>query len=167
MSVEITNEAEFIFDFDVNELVTSVVERCLDYEKCPYESKVTVTFTDNKSIREINSTHRNIDKETDVLSFPMVEYEAPGDFSGLESDNSMYDCFDPDTGELILGDIVISAERAASQALEYGHTIKREIGFLVAHSMFHLFGYDHMEERERVLMEQKQREVLELLGIKR
>lgn len=168
MSVEITKEIEATFDFDVDELVNTVIEGCLDYEKCPYEAKVMVTFTDNETIKEINSRYRNIDRETDVLSFPMVEYEKAGDFSILEADDDIiYDCFEPDTGELVLGDIVISVERAKEQAREYGHTLKREIGFLVAHSMFHLFGYDHMEEDERIAMEKRQREVLELLGITR
>lgn len=168
MSVEITKEIEATFDFDVDELVNTVIEGCLDYEKCPYEAKVMVTFTDNETIKEINSRYRNIDRETDVLSFPMVEYEKAGDFSILEADDDIiYDCFEPDTGELVLGDIVISVERAKEQAKEYGHTLKREIGFLVAHSMFHLFGYDHMEEDERIAMEKRQREVLELLGITR
>lgn len=168
MSVEITKEIESTFDFDVDELVNTVIEGCLDYEKCPYEAKVMVTFTDNETIKEINSRYRNIDRETDVLSFPMVEYEKAGDFSILEADDDIiYDCFEPDTGELVLGDIVISVERAKEQAKEYGHTLKREIGFLVAHSMFHLFGYDHMEEDERIAMEKRQREVLELLGITR
>ncbi len=168
MSIEITKEVELDFDFDIDKLAGDVIEGCLDYEKCPYEAKVMVTFTDNETIREINSQYRGIDKETDVLSFPMVEYETPGDFSVLEGEEDIvYDCFEPDTGELILGDIVISVDRAKSQAEEYGHSIKREIAFLIAHSMFHLFGYDHMEDDERETMEARQREVLSQLGITR
>lgn len=168
MSVVIEKETDFTVDFDVEKLVCQVIDRCLEYEQCPYEAWVSVTFTDNEGIREINSQHRNIDSATDVLSFPMIEYKKPGDFSALENDAAVLcEYFEPDTGELILGDIVISVERAREQAEEYGHSFKREIGFLVAHSMFHLFGYDHMEETEREDMEKRQREVLDSLGIAR
>jgi probable rRNA maturation factor len=166
MSIIIENEAEFQVDFDMDELVEMVVLRCLEYENCPYEAAVSVTFTDNEGIRALNDEHRNIDKVTDVLSFPMVEYEKAGDFSILEKDeDAIYEYFDPDSGELMLGDIVISVERAKEQAEEYGHSVKREIGFLIAHSMFHLFGYDHMNDDEREDMEKRQREVLDSLKI--
>lgn len=168
MSVIIEKETEFTVDFDLEKLVCQIVDRCLEYEKCPYEAWVSVTFTDNEGIREINREHRNIDNVTDVLSFPMIEYEKAGDFSFLERDEAMLcEYFEPDTGELMLGDIVISVERAEEQAEEYGHGIKRELGFLVAHSMFHLLGYDHMETEDRENMEKRQREVLDSLGITR
>lgn len=167
MSVVIEKETDFTVDFDIEKLVCQVIDRCLEYEKCPYEAWVSVTFTDNDGIRAINSEHRGIDSATDVLSFPMIEYEKAGDFSMLENEDMLCEYFEPDTGELMLGDIVISIERAREQAEEYGHSIKREIGFLVAHSMFHLFGYDHMEETEREDMEKRQREVLDSLGIAR
>ena len=101
--------------------------------------------------------------------FPMVNYDEPGQFEFLEDDDNpaIYEYFEPDTGELMLGDIVISSEKVYSQAEEYGHSVKRELGFLVAHSMLHLFGYDHMEEDERVVMEAKQSEILDRLGITR
>lgn len=168
MSVIIEKETEFTVDFDLEKFVCQIADRCLEYEKCPYEAWVSVTFTDNEGIREINKEHRNIDNATDVLSFPMIEYEKAGDFSFLERDEAMLcEYFEPDTGELMLGDIVISVERAEEQAQEYGHSLKREIGFLVAHSMFHLLGYDHMETEERENMEKRQREVLDSLGITR
>lgn len=166
MSLDIEFEAEFECNFDINELAEKVVNACLDYETCPYEAYVMITFTDNEGIRQINREHRDIDRATDVLSFPMVDYDKPGDFSILESE-AAYEYFDPDTGELILGDIVISHEKAREQAVEYGHSFKREIGFLIAHSMFHLMGYDHMDEVERADMERRQREVLEKIGITR
>lgn len=168
MSVIIEKETEFTVDFDLEKLVCQIADRCLEYEKCPYEAWVSVTFTDNEGIREINKEHRNIDNATDVLSFPMIEYEKAGDFSFLERDETLLcEYFEPDTGELMLGDIVISVERAEEQAKEYGHSIKRELGFLVAHSMFHLLGYDHMETEDRENMEKRQREVLDSLGITR
>ena len=100
----------------------------------------------------------------DVLSFPMIDYPEPGTFDFLEEEE---DCFDPESGELTLGDIVISKEKVLSQAEEYGHSPKREYAFLIAHSVLHLTGYDHMEEEERQVMEQKQREIMERLDILR
>lgn len=166
MEVYIERETDNVFDFDYEELIREVVVGAVDYINCPYESTVNVTLVDNDSIKEINSEHRGIDKATDVLSFPMIEYEIPGNFDNLEGDE-YNDCFDPDTGELMLGDIVISVDKVNEQAKEYGHSIKRELGFLVAHSMFHLFGYDHMEDEERIEMESLQKELLNKLGITR
>ena len=113
----------------------------------------------------MNLEHRQIDRPTDVLSFPMLEYETPGDFSFLEEDGE--DCFDPDTGELLLGDIVISADKVMEQAEEYGHSVKREYAFLITHSMLHLMGYDHMMEEDAKEMEYLQEEILKELGIGR
>ena len=158
-------EAEQQIEFDYEELIHKVINTCLDYVDCPYETEVSILLTNDKEIQSINKEFREIDKATDVLSFPTIEYEQPGDFSKLEE--TQEDCFNPETGEMILGDIVISVERAIKQANEYGHTLEREIAFLVAHSMFHLFGYDHMEEVERIDMERKQNEVLTRMNILR
>ncbi len=130
--------------------------------KIPYECQLSFTFTDDKGIAEINKEFRNIDSATDVLSFPMLEPSEPGDITGITEDDPDY--FDPDTGELLLGDIVISVERAYAQASEYGHSIKREIAFLTAHSMLHLLGYDHMTDDERVIMEDLQEAILNEKG---
>ena len=127
-------------------------------------SVYTLHVVDNDEIHEINNRQRNIDRPTDVLSFPMLEYDKPGDFDKFEND--LY-AFDPDTGELTLGDIVISYDKVISQAEEYNHSVKREFAFLVAHSMLHLFGYDHIDDNERMEMEQKQKEILNNLGITR
>ena len=108
---------------------------------------------------------RQIDNPTDVLSFPMCDFETPGDFSLLEETPEEY--FNPDTGELMMGDIVISVEKVKEQAEKYGHSETRELAFLVAHSMLHLFGYDHMEEQEAKIMEEKQKEILEQMNILR
>ncbi len=158
---EVSNQFEFNFE----DMAKKVVEACLDYEDCPYESEVSILLTDNEQIRQINQEFRDIDAPTDVLSFPVIEYNTPGDFSELEEAAITY--FHPETGELLLGDIVISIDRAKSQAEEYGHSLMREMAFLIAHSMFHLFGYDHMEEEERRLMEDKQKDVLNKLQILR
>jgi probable rRNA maturation factor len=168
MAIFIENEIDAKFDFDYNEVIESVINEAANYVGCPYEISVEVTIVDNETIRQINKEQRDIDNPTDVLSFPMVEYEIAGDFEFLDKDDPyVYEYFEPDTGELILGDIVISSDKVYSQAEEYGHSVKRELGFLVAHSMLHLFGYDHMEDEERVVMETKQKEILERLGITR
>jgi probable rRNA maturation factor len=158
---EVTNQ----FDFDFESMEKKVVEACLDYEQCPYEAEVSILLTDNEQIRQINQEYRGIDTPTDVLSFPVIEYPTPGDFSELEEAVAEY--FHPETGELLLGDIVISIDRAISQAEEYGHSLMRELAFLTTHSMFHLFGYDHMEDEERKIMEEKQNCVLDKLQILR
>ena len=115
----------------------------------------------------MNRTYRGIDRETDVLSFPLQEYDAPGSFERFEDPEIQSDAFDPDSGELLLGDIVICADRVASQAREYGHSEKREFAFLVAHSMLHLTGYDHMEAEEREVMEDMQRKIMDMVQIPR
>ena len=165
MTIEIEYEAEQQLDLPYEEIIRQVVEASLDYEACPYEAQVSVVLTDNARIQEINAEFRQIDRPTDVLSFPLVDYETPAEFAGLEDAEGEY--VDPDTGELMLGDIVISVEKVTEQAEKYGHSEKRELAFLTAHSMLHLMGYDHMEEEERVVMERKQAEILEHLGITR
>ena len=156
-------EANVKLDFDYETLIKKVIEACTDYEDCPYETEVSILLTDDNAIQEINKEYRDMDAPTDVLSFPVTDFEIPGDFSNIEEEHP--DSFHPETGELLLGDIVISVERAIKQAAEYGHSIEREIAFLTAHSMFHLFGYDHIEDEERRIMEDKQREVLDKLAI--
>ncbi len=147
-------------------MINRVVEAALDHLACPYEAQVNVLLTDNAAIAEINRDYREIDRPTDVLSFPMMAFETPGDLAFLE-EAPAEDYFDPDTGELLLGDIIISVEKVIEQAELYGHSRQRELGFLVAHSMLHLFGFDHMEEDERLIMEEKQREIMDLTGLKR
>lgn len=164
MRIYLENEGDLQLDLSYEELINTVAEAVLDYEECPYEAQAEVLLTSGDAIREINKEFRQIDKPTDVLSFPMVDFSEPAGYDILETDDSY---FDPETGELMLGNIVISKERVISQAEEYGHSIKREFSFLIAHSMLHLLGYDHMEEDERAVMEAKQREILDRLGITR
>lgn len=146
------------------ELARKVIEEAIEYVECPYETEVNLLLTMNEEIHQMNMEFREIDRPTDVLSFPMVDYEEPGEFDFLEDS---FEYFNPESGELMLGDIVISKEKVIAQAEEYGHSIEREYAFLIAHSMLHLFGYDHMEEDERVVMESKQKEILERLQILR
>ena len=158
MTVSIEYEAEEKLDLPYEKIIKEIVEASLDFEKCPYEAEVNVILTDNETIREINRDHRQIDSATDVLSFPMVDYEAPSDFDHVE--DAVEDYFNPETGELILGDIIVSVEKVIEQAEKYGHSRERELAFLIAHSMLHLCGYDHMEDAEREVMETRQREIL-------
>lgn len=163
MTIEIEYEAEL--SLPAEEIITSVVGEALCLVQCPYDIELNVLLTDNAAIQEINREQRGIDAPTDVLSFPMIEYGTPADFSLVEECAEEF--FDPDTGELLLGDIVISVDKVREQAESYGHSQKRELAFLTAHSMLHLFGYDHMEDRERLIMEEKQREILDRLSIGR
>ncbi len=165
MTFYVENETDYRFPFSIEALTKEVCEAVLDAEKCPYEVQVNLVVTDNAGIRELNRECRGIDRETDVLSFPNVDFQQEGVFDIDEDAEADY--FDPDTGELILGDIMISVDRCLEQAESYGHSIKREFAFLVAHSMFHLCGYDHMEEAEAKVMEQKQEDILTGLGITR
>ena len=162
MTIDISYETDIELDIPYEDIVRQMVVAALDYENCPYEAEVSVTVVDDKEIQKINKTYRNIDKATDVLSFPMYEYEKAADFDNLDDS-----AFNPESGELLLGDIVISAEKVTAQAKEYGHSKEREFAFLLVHSMLHLLGYDHMEEEERLVMESKQKEILELNDYKR
>ena len=164
MTLIFEEEGELRLDLPCEELATKVIVAALDYEDCPYEVEVNLLLTMNDEIQEMNQNFRQIDRATDVLSFPMIDYEEAGNFEFLED---VMDAFHPESGELMLGDIVISKEKVLSQAEEYGHSVEREYAFLIAHSMLHLFGYDHMEEEERMVMEAKQREIMEQLQILR
>lgn len=165
MTFYVENETEKKLPFSEEEILSDVMESVLTVEGCPYEASVNLLLTDGAGIREYNKNFRQTDAETDVLSFPNLDFEKPGDFSGAEACEA--DCFDPDSGELLLGDIILNLERVEVQAEEYGHSIKREFAFLLAHSLYHLCGYDHMEEGEAQLMEEKQEAVLQSLGITR
>ncbi len=165
MTSYVENETGQAFSFDEKSLLDRVAEAVLDIENCPYEAAVNLLITDDAGIREYNKNYRDIDSETDVLSFPNLEFETPGDFSGVEE--RVADCFDPDSGELVLGDIILNVTRVKEQAAAYGHSVLREYAFLIAHSLYHLCGYDHMEPEEAALMEEKQEAVLQALSITR
>lgn len=165
MTFYVENETDVTFPFDVEQIVEQVAEAVLDAEGCPYEATINVLLTDNEGIHGFNKEYRGIDRETDVLSFPNLDFESPADFDIDESREADY--FDPDSGELILGDIIISVDKIQEQAESFGHSTKREFAFLVAHSMLHLCGYDHMEAEEAKVMEGKQEKILTELGITR
>lgn len=152
--IDYSNEQEKISPPDNAEaLIENCARAALEEEGIEDDAEVSVTFVDNSRIRELNKEFRDIDRETDVLSFPMCGEE------GFE--------VNPDTDAIMLGDIVISLEKAASQAAEYGHSFERETAFLTVHSLFHLLGYDHMTDAEEKEMFDKQEKVLTKLNITR
>lgn len=162
MTINVENEYEGTMPEELSEerirqIADRVINKALEHENCPYEAEVDLLITDDEHIRELNSEYRNLDRSTDVLSFPLISYEEPADFEGFDDFD---DLFNPDSGELMLGDIVISIDHCMAQAAEYGHGITREFAFLIAHSMLHLMGYDHMTESEAAEMERHQEEIL-------
>lgn len=162
MTINIEKEVEVSFPFDYKKLAEEVVLAALDAEDFPFEAEIGLLLVSLKGIQEINFQQRNLDKPTDVLSFPMIAYERPGDFTGIEREE---DNFNPDTGEAMLGDIVLCVDKVKEQAERFGHSEMREFSFLILHSMLHLFGYDHMTKEEAGEMEEKQRKILDQMGI--
>lgn len=165
MGIFFDTEGDMAIPPNYHFIVEDIINASLEYLKCPYECEINVLFTDDEGIRYINKEQRGIDAPTDVLSFPSLEYEVPGDFSFITEADIWF--FNPDSGELVLGDIVLNIDRISSQAELYGHTRKRELAFLTAHSMLHLAGYDHIDDAEREQMEKKQEEILEAKGYTR
>ena len=143
------NEQErFAVTYSLKMLIRRAVVSTLEYESFDGDAEVSITFTDNEGIRVLNAEHRGIDRPTDVLSFPLNDPES-------------------EEWESELGDVVISLERAAEQAEEFGHSFSREVAFLTVHSMLHLLGYDHVNsEAEDAEMRRRQREILEGMGLR-
>lgn len=145
---------------EILKLIEKAARLCVKRENFSHPCEATITLTDNETIREINREHREIDKATDVLSFPLLEFVdgqadiQPGDL-------------DPETNQVLLGDIIISVEKALEQAENYGHSFEREMAFLTVHGMLHLLGHDHEDEQEEKIMFAKQDAVLEEMGLKR
>lgn len=158
-------DREDIFDFDYKGVAESVCNAVLSYLKCPFECEVDILITDNEQIKIINNDTRNIDRETDVLSFPNLFFDEPAAFD--IDDGELCDYVNPENNLVVLGEVILSYDRILSQAQEYGHSVKREYAFLIAHSMLHLCGYDHMEENEAAVMEDLQRIILDGIGITR
>ena len=132
-------------------LIKEVVSRVLEEEKVLPEVDVYITLTNNEEIHKINKEYRDVDRPTDVLSFPMYERD---EIAGLKNDTD-------DEIEKILGDIIVSIEKVREQAEEYGHSFERELAYLVTHGMLHLLGYDHMIEEEKAVMRKREEEILE------
>lgn len=138
-------------------LIKEVVSRVLEEERVLPEVDVYITLTNNEEIHKINKEYRDVDRPTDVLSFPMYERD---EIAGLKNDTD-------DEIEKILGDIIVSIEKVREQAEEYGHSFERELAYLVTHGMLHLLGYDHMIEEEKTVMRKREEEILETLNITR
>lgn len=150
---------EEIEEIDEESLIRTVVETVLKEEGVKKDVDVYITLTHNENIRQINAEHRNIDKPTDVLSFPMFERE---EIPTLKEESS-----EDELVETMLGDIIVSVEKVREQAEEYGHSFRRELAYLVTHGMLHLLGYDHMIEEEKVVMRKREEEILAILDIQR
>ncbi len=150
--IENCQEIEPVFQ-ETHNLIKVVITKALEYMGVENMCEVSVTLTDDEQIHKLNREHRNVDKSTDVLSFP--QYEA-----------DELDCFTPDE-DIVLGDIVISLEHARKQAEEYGHSYVRELAFLCVHSVLHLLGYDHIEKSDEEVMLGLQKEILNEIGITR
>ena len=146
MTLNYEDESGLNLGLPLKEIAEAVIQASLKDVGCPWDAEVNLLVTGEQRIREMNRDFRGIA------------------FLRKEEDDS---AFNPSTGELLLGDIVICAGRAALQAQEYGHSVKREFAFLTAHSMLHLTGFDHMEEKERLEMEEHQRQIMEAVGIVR
>ena len=155
MTVLFDNRYEGQFDEEFFQMIEKIALLSLEYEDFDTDCEISVSLVDNNEIKDINSRFRNIDSATDVLSFPQLTFEEDEICDVNEND------------EIILGDIIISVERAMEQAKEYGHSLKREIAFLTAHSMLHLLGYDHMVKDEEEEKKKKQKEILNIAGIPR
>ncbi len=164
MTLELMNETDASFDFDMEEIARLTVNGVLKHEAFPKEASVSITIVSEEDIQSINSEQREIDAVTDVLSFPMLPWSAPVNYAELDS---FEDIYDPDTKEVFLGDVVLCEQRIKDQAKEYGHSEKREFSFLICHSMLHLLGYDHMVEEDRVLMEAHQEAIMNEINIVR
>ena len=155
MTLLIDNRTDFEITEEFEKLFNDVVKESLRYEEFDPECEVSLSIVSNDEIQEINKQFREIDAPTDVLSFPLLTFEE-GEQADVNENN-----------EIMLGDIIISIDKAKAQAEEYGHGLRREIAFLTAHSMLHLMGYDHMEEEEQKEMFKKQDDILNNLGITR
>lgn len=156
--VEITKELE--------KSVEEITLYTLKEEEVTIPCEISVIFVDNEEIREINKDMRNIDKVTDVLSFPMLEYENHKVFKDLYI-GYKFEITDLNEGNLVLGDMALSLERALEQSEEYGHSYLREVCYLVVHSILHLLGYDHMEEQDKIVMRKREEEILNRFNINR
>ncbi len=146
MEIYIDNRQDQVeIDEDLYGVLEQVVRECLILEEKSLDYEISISFVDNEEIRKLNKQYRNVDSNTDVLSFPLEE-NVPVPMP-------------------LLGDIIISAEKALEQSKAYGHSFLREVAYLTAHSMFHLLGYDHMEEGERALMRSKEKDLMKRLRI--
>jgi len=159
MNILIDNRQDKVEVINLEELVKKVIKTVLKVEEVIDNVEVSVSFVDNEEMRKLNKYYRGIDKPTDVLSFPLAEFEET--YDKIEKIDQESEEVQP------IGDIVISLEKALEQSIEYGHSFEREVAYLTAHSMLHLLGYDHQTEEERKIMRQKEEEIMARLNIRR
>ena len=150
MTLEITNETDIILDNSLESLIDDALSCVLKHESITVDGEVSLLFVDNLRIKDLNKEYRNKDSVTDVLSFPQ--------YNSIKDDGI-------DESYVYLGDIVISLDQAKLQAIEFGHSIEREVIYLIVHSLLHLLGYDHMTEPEKLEMRSHEKAVLKALGI--
>lgn len=148
MEVYIDNRSEKIIDEEVTKKLEACIAQCILAEGFPDNCEISLSFVGDEEIQSLNKQYRNIDAPTDVLSFPLLDGEE-----------------DLTQEVIMLGDIIISIPRTQQQAIEYGHSFERELCYLTIHSMFHLFGYDHMEEEDKLVMRQKEKKVIRILNL--
>ena len=161
MNVLIDNRQDIIeIKPEIESFVNKVIKAVLEFENCNDNYEISISFVDNEEIKDLNKQYRNIDAPTDVLSFPMLEFNKKSNDETIVKEVFIDE-------EIPLGDIVISTEKVIEQAKEYGHGQDRELAFLLVHGMLHLLGYDHIQESDEIIMRKKQEEILELLNIKR
>ena len=153
MKILFDNNTNYNIDENTFNLINKCIEETLKTENFTNNVEISLSIVDNEEIKKLNSIHRNIDKETDVLSFPMLD-----EFNNIEN-NMLH--------PILLGDIIISIDKAMTQAKDYGHSLERELCFLTVHSMLHLLGYDHMAKDEEKIMFDKQDIILNNLNIRR
>lgn len=151
--ITIQNQTSIPITKNQEEIIERIVYNTLEKENKNKKAEVSITIVTNEEIKDLNNTYRNINKITDVLSFPMINYEIGEHI--------------PTQGNYMLGDIVFSLDMAQLQCIQYGHSIEREIGFFIAHSMLHLLGYDHKTKQDEEIMLQKQEEILQSIGLYR
>ena len=157
-SIEVTD--------DLINIINEVCDVALKDEEVTIPYQISLLFVDNNEIREINNETRGIDKVTDVLSFPMLDYPENMVFKNVYKNKKFNEIY-LDGEELVLGDIVLSLERAKEQSIEYNHSFEREVCYLVVHSILHLLGYDHMNDEDKAKMRTREEEILGKLNIKR
>ncbi|MFR9239893.1 MAG: rRNA maturation RNase YbeY [Clostridium baratii] len=165
--IYVDNRQEKIkIDKEFQNKLEEVINFALKEEEVTVKAEISMLFVDNEEIREINNDTRGIDRATDVLSFPMLDYEDKKVFKEMYKDKEFNETF-MDGEELVLGDIVLSLERTLEQSEEYNHSFTREACYLVVHSVLHLLGYDHMEDEDKKIMRKREEEILGKLDITR
>lgn len=160
------NQSKVTLEETLEEKLLVALDEVMSGEGVEYEAEVSLYFIDDEAIRAINREYRNLDRATDVLSFPVLPYEEGRVFSEMYNEATLRD--DMFLGDnLILGDVMISLERAKAQSLEYGHSLEREILFLFVHSLLHLLGYDHMDPAQKIRMNEKEEYYMSKMGVNR